>query len=424
MKRILLKRILLAAVCALTLLGQVRIPGPGAMAPAGGAPDTHLRIDTFIADGTWTAPAGVTSVLVEAWGSGGDGVTNTGAGGGGEYCKKTVTVVPTTGYAVDVGTGGGGAVSTFDTTTVVANGGSSGTTSAGGTGGTGDTCFNGGNGSNGTGNRGGGGGAGNTAVGANSTGNAAAFGGNYFGGPSGVPGVVGLNYSSGGYSQTASAVVGRNGFVRVSYQIAPGTGFPVVLSYAYGRSAADATSHTINLPTCASGKTLIVFFSVDGEPALSDYTGWTNVVEAARSGAVKGLVLEKTSTGSDTLAITSDAAQESVHVSACLSGVAGTIDGTGASAFSTSVDPPSYTHASSTNALWFAFAAVDLAGGTAFTAFPSSYADAQVLTPQHTGQPGVALSTRHVQTDAENPGAFTVSASSNSATATICIPGT
>jgi hypothetical protein len=65
--------------------------------------------------GTWTCPAGVTSVQVEAWGGGGGGAgasssTNlyTGGGGaGGNYARNTsVTVVPGTVYTVTVGAGG------------------------------------------------------------------------------------------------------------------------------------------------------------------------------------------------------------------------------------------------------------------------------------------------------------------------------
>ena len=63
---------------------------------------------------TWTCPAGVTSIQVEAWGAGGGGGgAGTGAGraggggGGGSYVKKTtLTVVPNTTYSIQVGYGG------------------------------------------------------------------------------------------------------------------------------------------------------------------------------------------------------------------------------------------------------------------------------------------------------------------------------
>ena len=69
--------------------------------------------------GSWTAPAGITSVGVECWGAGGggggaDGTANSagGGGGGGEYARDTVAVTGGNSYPYTVGspgTGGGGA---------------------------------------------------------------------------------------------------------------------------------------------------------------------------------------------------------------------------------------------------------------------------------------------------------------------------
>lgn len=63
--------------------------------------------------GTWTCPAGVTSVTVECWGAGGSGggasgnnPAAAGGGGGGGYAKSVVTVVPGTVYSYSVGAGG------------------------------------------------------------------------------------------------------------------------------------------------------------------------------------------------------------------------------------------------------------------------------------------------------------------------------
>ena len=93
--------------------------------------------DTFNASGTWVAPAGVTTVIVEAWGGGGGGHDGSnagdyggGGGGGGAYASSVVTVTPGNSYAITIGAGGangtpgnnGGATS-FDGSTVVAAGG-------------------------------------------------------------------------------------------------------------------------------------------------------------------------------------------------------------------------------------------------------------------------------------------------------------
>ena len=61
----------------------------------------------FLANGTFTVPANVTSVLVEAWGGGGGGNRGN-AGGGGSYACALVAVVSGQSVAVTVGTGGAG----------------------------------------------------------------------------------------------------------------------------------------------------------------------------------------------------------------------------------------------------------------------------------------------------------------------------
>lgn len=103
---------------------------------------------TFNASGTWTAPAGVTSVTVEAWGGGGAGGGQNlgsdggGGGGGGAYSKVvSLPVTPGNNYTVTVGAGGigvsggnggaGGDSYFLNTSTVLAKGGAGGLRSTG-----------------------------------------------------------------------------------------------------------------------------------------------------------------------------------------------------------------------------------------------------------------------------------------------------
>jgi hypothetical protein len=140
----------------------------------------------FTTNGTFTVPAGITSITVEAWGGGGKGSSLTtnvggGGGGGGAYAKKVIATTPGTVYTVTVGAGstttaaGGdswfgssttvlakGGNSAADNSNVGANGGAGAPTSIGDLG----YVFAGGKGANGvTGSYGGGGGssAGNSA---------------------------------------------------------------------------------------------------------------------------------------------------------------------------------------------------------------------------------------------------------------------
>ena len=113
---------------------------------------------TYSTSRTWTCPAGVNTIKLEAWGGGGGGGGTylagfAGGGAGGSYViNESVTVVPATSYNLTVGAGGvlsatngangnNGNNSTFGSTTpIIANGGvaGSGTTTAGqlGSGGT------------------------------------------------------------------------------------------------------------------------------------------------------------------------------------------------------------------------------------------------------------------------------------------------
>lgn len=88
-------------------------------------------IRAFTASGTFTVPAGVTSVLVEAWGAGGGGGGGTdvfcgggGGGGAGGFAKGFVSVAPGQALAAVVGTGGAAGTA-----------GPAGSATAGGTGG-------------------------------------------------------------------------------------------------------------------------------------------------------------------------------------------------------------------------------------------------------------------------------------------------
>lgn len=206
----------------------------------------------------WTAPPGITSVLVELWGSGGGGAydnsANGGGGGaGGAYAASTITVVPGNVYTFHIGTkgaagtsgspnGGTGGDTTWQTSVVVAKGGGGGTPTAAGThqtGSVGTTVFQGGNGALGVSQPpsflavggGGGGSAGSTLAGKNAAANgpngAAAVsdggpGGHGAGGSNGwsaVSPTTGPGGGGGGGCSVAPAgAAGFQGQVRLTYQ--------------------------------------------------------------------------------------------------------------------------------------------------------------------------------------------------------------
>ncbi len=147
---------------------------------------------TYNSDGTFTVPAGVTTVSVQAWGAGGAGGGNTftsdgaGGGGGGAYSIAPALAVPAGTHTVTVGVGGTGNAGAagnpgtdswfISSTTVLAKGGAGGNPPVSGNGGIGGaggsaaagfgtTKFSGGNGGTGRDNSTGRGGPGATSAG-------------------------------------------------------------------------------------------------------------------------------------------------------------------------------------------------------------------------------------------------------------------
>ena len=154
--------------------------------PTGGfAQSTGLTVistDTFTTAGagSWVCPAGVTSVTVECWGSGGkggagDSGNGAGAGGGGGgYVRATFEPIPGTTYDFQIGTAGGSTLFLLGTPYLSAAGGQDATDvtpgSGGGTNSSVDSSIfsdidfeNGGDGGDGGGANGGGGGGGGSA---------------------------------------------------------------------------------------------------------------------------------------------------------------------------------------------------------------------------------------------------------------------
>lgn len=221
---------------------------------------------TFTATGSWTAPAGVTSVTVKCWGGGGGGggtAVNSSAGGGGAggaYASSTLTVIPNTTYTITVGgagtagsnsggTGGTGGSSWFGSaSTILAAGGAGGTggvsatpsgagaTAAASSSSVGATIYVGGNGATASAGSysGGGGGAGGSANAGSSASGSSGGGGGSTGGGNGANGRTNAGAGAagsapggggaGGYRPNANARAGGaggKGRVIITYNCAP-----------------------------------------------------------------------------------------------------------------------------------------------------------------------------------------------------------
>lgn len=294
--------------------------------------------NTFTASGNWVAPAGVTSIVVEAWGGGGAGGGATGnpakggGGAGGQYAKKVVTVVPGTTYAIVVGAGGAGGTgdgpaggdSTFAATVVVARGGAGGTGAVNGIAGTGssangvgDLVYAGGSGSNGVVNGScsnggaGGGGAGSNGDGGDAFGNTAGTGTAVGGGNGGAGrnnsgnGNVGSVAGGGGGGACAESNTNRNGGNGAAGRVAV-TYFttPVVLSIARADSnptGADSVSWVVVFNTSVTGVSSANFALANAGLTAPAITG---VTEASGTGSNSTwTVTASTGTGAGTLGL-------------------------------------------------------------------------------------------------------------------------
>jgi hypothetical protein len=240
----------------------------GMMAPMGS--------QVYYISGSFTVPAGVTCLKVEAWGAGGGGSSiqqnnrEGGGGGGGAYACGIVTVTPGSTYVVSVGSGGAaninGGYSSF--LTILAAGGRGGVNNSTtpGIGGptalsTGTVLHGGGNGAVGSGTSGGGGGgAGSAGPGGNASGGTAGAGtalngGNGGAGVSGnTNGNSGNTYGGGGSGASKTNVSNTTGgsgasglviltYVNSLYTITPGGSFCFGSPVTIGLSGSETGIH-------------------------------------------------------------------------------------------------------------------------------------------------------------------------------------
>ena len=291
---------------------------------------------TYDTNGSYNfiAPAGITTITVQAWGAGGGGEKFTqgndagaGGGGGGAYTSLTnYSVTSGTLYSIVVGNGGipgvAGTNSTFNGTTVVAVGGGSNSTAAckdctnsGGTGGPASACipsataFSGGNG--GTGGAGGpgkhGGGGGGGSAGAGSAGGTGAVYNGDFGGiggtagtgtPGGATGGAGgndqgktapYNGSDGSAPGAGGGGVGHFDNNHGPYTSGSGADGEVIINYTcpfYSLTSTSATSPCIgNAATVTLNGTLpigtyVVTYSLSGSNTATNFTANMTVTTA------------------------------------------------------------------------------------------------------------------------------------------------
>lgn len=264
--------------------------------------------DNTSGTGTFTVPAGVTSITVETWGGGGRGASISsngdnegGGGGGGAYASSTITVTPGATYnyfvgAGSTGTGAGGDTWFVNTSTVMAKGGSSSNT--------------------------------NSNTGANGGSAPASVGTTKFSGGNGADGSWYYSYGGGGGSSAAPGNIGSDGFYYIGGVAAAGggnggdgrnggSGNGTAGSFPGGGGGGSRTNSNTNR-TGGSGGTgqLILTWSsipeinlegnsvtiVDGDvtPSLADFTDFGNV-DVTSATLSRTFTIRNTGTGTLTI---------------------------------------------------------------------------------------------------------------------------
>jgi hypothetical protein len=287
----------------------------------------------FTTSGSFTVPAGVTSITIEAWGAGGKGGSKAGngsgnqygGGGGGAYSKKVLTVTPGLSYSVTVGSGNtttvlGGDSWFSDRAVFLAKGGKSvpDDTTTGASGALssnciGDTVFSGGNGANGTNTDGGGGGssAGSVSNGVSTTNQTGAIAPTGSNGGNGGSGGSGSGSGSNGISGQApggggggggkgnNGGLGGDGKINIAWTCPTYTlSMPVTVSPICATNSAN-----ISVNSTASGLpvgTYTVTYNLTGGNTATGNTAPMNVV-AAGSGSFTTTTLPNSGTSTITI---------------------------------------------------------------------------------------------------------------------------
>ena len=380
--------------------------------------DSHLRIDSFLTDGVFVVPAGVTSVTFEGWGAGGtngtDGATN-GAGGGAAYMKATVPVSEGQEYAIVVGqgnpeangNGGDSSVSLGETVYLLAKGGKGGGSNGGLGGlvseGIGDTGFNGANGVRGAGSamKYGGSAAGD------SEDSQGSLPGDFFGGTS----LTRKAYGAGGNFQQYIANAGTAGIVRATYSITIDD-FPVVKSRNWGRTKTSSTNHPINMPTgIQEGDLLIIAFS--GPPGDHDVVSdglvdWVKLISITPGSGVAGTIFYKMAEGNDAATVVTSVSGGSAHISFRIA-AAGIPTVSGLSDVSSDPNPLLHDAGIEANHLWLT--AVMKKGISNYQSevrgIPTNYKDFLYLSGTSGTNPEISVASRHLRSQEEDPERFT-----------------
>lgn len=203
--------------------------------------------------------------------------------------------------------------------------------------------------------------------------------------------------------------------------------FPSVTATSTSTLATDGTTHTVTIPAVSSGNLILIATGINGNPGITEPSGFTFQKELSGSNCVYAL-FAKVSDGSEagTVTFTTDASEESSHcvyvIDSWFGSLAGVETSTGATGNS---DTPA---SGSLSPSWGAddnlyIASVGLRRGRNFDSFPTDQPDNRISTGTSTATSGsgCGLASRNLAASSANPAAFGLDGSTPFAAVTIAV---
>ncbi len=207
--------------------------------------------------------------------------------------------------------------------------------------------------------------------------------------------------------------------------------FPTVAAGNTSTVVTAATSHGVAMPaTVNAGELMLLKVSTGGEPVITMPVGWENVFTPVVFTSVSLACFKKIADGTEggtTVNFTTDVTVKSSHISCAITGWVGDLAGvvSAPTAFEGSSDAP---NPPSVTATWAGgdnlfLAQMSMHRTAALSGFPANYPDNQMEVSTGSGGQDslVAMATRALAADSDNPGTFAAAIARRSIAQTLVI---
>lgn len=204
--------------------------------------------------------------------------------------------------------------------------------------------------------------------------------------------------------------------------------FPVIAETKTSVNNSNVQNHVVDMPTTVdAGDLLLTFLVIDsGFRSTTFPEGWTEIADSNSTQQVSiGYRVADGTEGETSITVTTSNFERSAHVVYRITGHDSSSNPPEVSAFangtSTAPDSASLTAGGgSKEYLWISVEGND--AGETVSVYPTNYALSQVnVASTGAGNCAIGVAGRNLNTDAEDPGAFTISSSEEWGTYTVCV---